>query len=167
MKSEPVTFGIDHLAAAAQRSAAWDGVRNYQSRNMLRDDFRRGDQAFFYHSSCELPGIYGTMRIVRGGHPDPTAFDPRHRQYDAASDRADPRWYQVKVQLLSRFAQPVTLEALREHAEGPLRHLIVLRRGNRLSITPVTVDQWNFIHRLADDAADVTYARRGKTSCFS
>jgi len=149
MKSEPATFGIDHLAAAPRHSAAWDGVRNYQSRNMLRDDFGRGDQAFFYHSSCELPGIYGTMRIVRGGYPDPTAFDPRHRHYDAGSDRADPRWYQVKVQLLSRFARPVSLEALRKHAEGPLRHLLVLRRGNRLSITLVTTDEWKFILRLA------------------
>lgn len=149
MKSEPATFGIDHLAGASRRSAAWDGVRNYQSRNMLRDDFHRDDLAFFYHSSCELPGIYGTMRIVRGGHPDPTAFDPRHRHYDAGSDRADPRWYQVRVQLLSRFAQPVSLEALRKHAGGPLKDLLVLRRGNRLSITPVSSDEWNFILRLA------------------
>ena len=150
MKSEPATFGIDHLANAPQRRAAWDGVRNYQSRNMLRDEFRRGDRAFFYHSSCEVPGIYGTMRVVRGGHPDPTALDPRHRQYDAGSSRTDPRWYQVTVQLLSRFAQPVTLEALREHSRGPLRDLLVLRRGNRLSITPVTADEWNFILRLAE-----------------
>jgi len=149
MKSEPDTFGIDHLARSPRRSAAWDGVRNYQSRNMLRDEFRRGDRAFFYHSSCELPGIYGTMRVVRRGHPDPTAFDARHRHYDAGSERANPRWYQVTVQLLSRFAQPVTLETLREHSGGPLRNLIVLRRGNRLSITPVSVDEWKFIHRLA------------------
>jgi predicted RNA-binding protein with PUA-like domain len=149
MKSEPATFGIDHLAAAPRRTAAWDGVRNYQVRNMLRDDFRRGDRAFFYHSSCEVPGIYGTMRILRGGHPDPTAFDPRHRHYDAGSDRANPRWYQVTVQLLRRFARPVTLETLREHSEGPLRALLVLRRGNRLSITPVTADEWKFILRLA------------------
>ena len=149
MKSEPDTFGIEHLARAPARTAAWDGVRNYQSRNMLRDDFRRDDQAFFYHSSCEVPGIYGTMRIVGAGHPDPTAFDRRHAQYDAGSDRANPRWYQVKVQLLSRFAHPVTLDSLREHSGGPLRDLIVLRRGNRLSITPVTVDEWNFIRQLA------------------
>jgi predicted RNA-binding protein with PUA-like domain len=149
MKSEPDTFGIDHLAAAPRRTAAWDGVRNYQSRNMLRDDFRRGDRAFFYHSSCDVPGIYGTMRVVRGGHPDPTALDPRHPQYDAGSDRADPRWYQVTVRLLARFARPVTLESLRANAGGPLRDLIVLRRGNRLSITPVTDDEWNFILRLA------------------
>ena len=150
MKSEPDTFGIDHLAAAPRRTAAWDGVRNYQSRNMLRDDFRPRDEAFFYHSSCDVPGIYGTMRVVRGGHPDPTALDPDHPHYDAGSDRANPRWYQVTVQLLSRFARPVTLEALRAHAGGPLRDLIVLRRGNRLSITSVTSAEWNFILRLAD-----------------
>ena len=149
MKSEPDTFGIGHLAAATRRTAAWDGVRNYQARNMLRDEFRRSDRAFFYHSSCDMPGIYGTLRIVRAGHPDPTAFDPHHLQYDAGSDRTNPRWYQVKVQLLARFAQPVTLEALREHQGGPLRDLLVLRRGNRLSITPVTAGEWNFIHRLA------------------
>jgi len=149
MKTEPATFGIDTLAGAPRRTAAWDGVRNYQVRNMLRDDFRRGDRAFIYHSSCDQPGIYGTMRVVRGGHPDPTAFDPDHRHYDARSDPSDPRWYQVKVQLLSRFAQPVTLETLREHSNGPLRDLLVLRRGNRLSITSVTTDDWNFIHRLA------------------
>jgi len=149
MKSEPDVFGIDHLAAAPGRTAAWDGVRNYQSRNMLRDDFRPGDEAFFYHSSCEVPGIYGTMCIVRGGHPDPTALDPHQPQYDAGSDRASPRWYQVTVRLLSRFARPVTLEALRAHAGGPLRDLIVLRRGNRLSITPVSGDEWDFILRLA------------------
>ena len=149
MKSEPATFGIEHLAKAKAGTAAWDGVRNYQSRNMLRDDFTRGDQAFFYHSSCEVPGIYGTIRVVRGGHPDPTAFDPRHPHYDAGSDRTEPRWYQVTVRLLSRFAHPVTLEALREHSGGLLRDLIVLRRGNRLSITPVTVDEWKFIQQLA------------------
>ena len=149
MKSEPATFGIDDLAGAPRRIAGWDGVRNYQARNMLRDEFRRGDRAFFFHSSCEQPGIYGTMRVVRGGHADPTAFDPAHRHYDTESDPSDPRWYQVEVQLLSRFARPVTLPTLRTHTGGPLRDLLVLRRGNRLSITPVTADDWNFIHRLA------------------
>ena len=133
MKSEPATFGIDDLARAPRRTAAWDGVRNYQARNLLRDECRRGDRAFFYHSSCEQPGIYGTMRIVRAGHPEP----------------ADPRWFQVTVQLLTRFARPVTLSTLRMHVEGRLRELIVLRRGNRLSITPVTADEWKLIHQLA------------------
>ena len=148
MKSEPSTFGIDDLARAPNRSAGWDGVRNYQARNMLRDDFRAGDRAFFHHSSCEVPGIYGTMEIVRAGHPDPTAFDRSHRHFDAGSDPSNPRWYQVEVRLLRKFAQPVTLEALREHAGGPLRDLIVLRRGNRLSVMPVSGDEWKFIHCL-------------------
>ncbi|HUG03786.1 MAG TPA: EVE domain-containing protein [Steroidobacteraceae bacterium] len=133
MKSEPDTFGIDHLARAPRRTAPWDGVLNYQARNFLRDGFAEGDRAFFHHSSCDEPGIYGTMEIVRAGHPE----------------AADPRWYQVDVRLLRKFAHPVTLAALREHAAGPLRDLIVLRRGNRLSVMPVTADEWKFIHRLA------------------
>lgn len=149
MKSEPGTFGIDDLALAPGQTAGWDGVRNFQARNMLRDDFAVGDRAFFHHSSCEMPGIYGSMEVVRAGHPDPTAFDRAHRHYDAGSDPSNPRWYQVEVRLLRRFEHPVTLETLREHAKGPLQNLIVLRRGNRLSVMPVTADEWKFIHRLA------------------
>ncbi len=151
MKSEPGTFGIDDLARLPDHRAGWDGVRNYQARNMLRDDFAVGDRAFFHHSSCEMPGIYGTMEVIRAGHPDPTAFDRGHRHYDAGSNRSKPRWYQVEVRLLRKFAHPVTLEALREHAEGPLRNLIVLRRGNRLSVMPVVTEEWKFIHRLAHE----------------
>ncbi len=154
MKSEPDTFGIEHLARSPGHTAGWDGVRNYQARNMLRDDFALGDRAFFHHSSCETPGIYGTMEVFRAGHPDPTAFMRKHRHYDAGSDPSNPRWYQVEVKLLRKFAHPVTLEMLREHADGPLRNLIVLRRGNRLSVMPVTADEWKFIHRLAHE--DVT-----------
>jgi predicted RNA-binding protein with PUA-like domain len=119
---------------------------------MLRDDFKAGDRAFFHHSSCEVPGIYGTMEIVGAGHPDPTQFDRKSPYYDAASDRANPRWYQVEVRLLQKFARPVTLEALREHSDGPLADLAVLRRGNRLSVMPVTAAEWKFIHRLAREA---------------
>ena len=149
MKSEPATFGIDHLARAPGQTAAWDGVRNYQARNMLRDDFKVGDRAFFHHSSCEVPGIVGTMEVVRAGHPDPTAFDRMHPGYDVGSDPSNPRWYQVEVRLLRKFAQPVTLETLREHVTGPLRDLIVLRRGNRLSVMPISEMEWKFILRLA------------------
>lgn len=133
MKSEPSVFGIDHLARSPRRTAAWDGVRNYQARNMLRDLFRVGDRAFFHHSSCDEPGIQGTMEVVRAGHPEP----------------GDARWVQVEVKLLERFAHPVTLAAMREHERGALASLVVLRRGNRLSITPVTAAEWKFIHRLA------------------
>ena len=138
MKSEPDAFGIDHLARAPRRTAPWDGVRNYQARNFLRDRFAVGDRAFFHHSSCDEPGIYGTMEVVRAGHPE----------------AADPRWYQVKVRLLRKFGHPVTLAALREHEQGPLRDLIVLRRGNRLSVMPVTADEWKFILRLARESPE-------------
>jgi predicted RNA-binding protein with PUA-like domain len=151
MKSEPSVFGIDHLARAPRQTSGWDGVRNYQARNMLRDDFRAGDRAFFHHSSCEVPGIVGTMEVVRAGHPDPSQFDRRSKYYDAGSDPAEPRWYQVEVRLIRKFAQPVTLEMLREHADGPLADLVVLRRGNRLSVMPVTSSEWKFIHRLAHE----------------
>lgn len=151
MKSEPASFGIDDLARAPRQTGPWDGVRNYQARNMLRDDFRVGDRAFFHHSSCAVPGIVGTMEVVRAAHPDPTAFDRTHRGFDVGSDPANPRWYQVEVRLLRKFAQPVTLAMLREHADGPLRELIVLRRGNRLSVMPVSANEWKFIHRLARD----------------
>ena len=152
MKSEPDTFGIDHLAKRPKRTAGWDGVRNYQARNMLRDQFAVGDRAFFHHSSCETPGIYGTIEVVRAGHPDPSQFDRKSKYYDAGSDRDDPRWYQVEVRLLKKFARPVTLEMLREHAGGALKDLVVLRRGNRLSVMPVTPAEWKFIHRLARES---------------
>jgi len=152
MKSEPDTFGIEHLAKRPKRTAGWDGVRNYQARNMLRDEFAVGDRAFFHHSSCEMPGIYGTMEVVRAGHPDPAQFDRKSRYFDAGSERANPRWFQVEVRLLRKFARPVTLEMLREHASGTLKDLVVLRRGNRLSVMPVTAAEWKFIHRLARES---------------
>ena len=152
MKSEPETFGIDHLARRAKQTSRWDGVRNYQARNMLRDEFAVGDRAFFHHSSCETPGIYGTIEIVRAGHPDPSQFDRRSEHYDAGSERENPRWYQVEVRMLKKFARPVTLEMLREHAGGALKDLVVLRRGSRLSVMPVTPAEWKFIHRLARES---------------
>jgi len=148
-KSEPETFSIEDLARASGRRTHWDGVRNYQVRNMLRDQMRRGDRGLFYHSSCEVPGVYGTVEVVREGYPDPSAFDPRHRYHDAASDPEAPRWYAVDVELTRRFAQPVTLEMLRQHADDELKDLLILRRGNRLSITPVTAGEYRCIVSLA------------------
>ena len=148
MKSEPTTFGIDDLAKAPRRRSHWDGVRNYQVRNMLRDEMRKGDLAFFYHSSCEVPGIYGTARIVREGYPDPTAFDPRHAHFDPKSDPAAPTWYMVDIELVRRFASPVTLAQLKANARA-LGGLAVLKRGNRLSIVPVTATQWRKVLALA------------------
>ena len=150
-KSEPDAFSIDALAAAPRRTSHWDGVRNFQARNMMRDGMKRGDLGFFYHSSCAEPGIVGIVKVVREGYPDHTAFDAGSRYFDADSDPSSPRWFMVDVQLVRRFAQPVTLEQLRRHADGKLKDMLVLRRGNRLSITPVTAQEWKFINSLAGE----------------
>ena len=148
MKTEPGTFGIDDLEKAPRRTSAWDGVRNYQARNMLRDDMKKGDLAFMYHSSCEVPGIVATMEVVREGYPDATAFDRRHAHYDPASKPDAPRWYMVDVRLKKRLSRVITLEELRAHAARELAGLMILRPGNRLSITPVEAAHWKFILAL-------------------
>ncbi len=149
MKSEPDTFGIDHLAKAPKRTSGWDGVRNFQARNYMRE-MRVGDLAFFYHSSTQVPGIAGIAKVVREAYPDRTAFDPKNDHYDADSDADSPRWYMVDVKLKTRFDSVIALEELRSHAGGKLKEMVVLKRGNRLSITPVTKSEWQFIESLAD-----------------
>jgi predicted RNA-binding protein with PUA-like domain len=148
LKTEPSTFGVDHLAKRPRKTAMWDGVRNYQARNMLRDDFRKGDLAFLYHSSCDIPGIAGVVSVVRTAYPDPTAFDRRHEHYDADSDPKNPRWYVVDVQLKRRLKRVITLDELRKHETRALDGMLLLKRGNRLSITPVSEAHWNFILTL-------------------
>jgi predicted RNA-binding protein with PUA-like domain len=147
-KSEPATFGVEHLAKAKNATTAWDGVRNYQVRNFLRDTVKKGDQGFFYHSSCDVPGIYGIVSVVRAGYPEPGALDRKHRYFDPESDPANPRWYAVDVHLERRIDPPITLESLRKHAHGALSEMLILRRGNRLSVTPVTREEWRFITSL-------------------
>ena len=149
MKSEPSVFGIDDLAARPRKTEPWDGVRNYQARNMMRDDMRRGDQAFFYHSNCDPPGIVGIMEIVREGYPDPTQFDPESKYHDPKSDPDDPRWYLVDVRLKRRFRRMVTLAELRGQADA-LGDLALLRKGNRLSVMPVPAAAWKRILDLAE-----------------
>ena len=145
LKSEPDVFGIDHLAGAPERTTAWEGVRNYQARNLLRDDVGRGDLAFFYHSSCDVPGIAGIVKVVREAYPDPTQFDRKSEYYDPASTRDAPRWFCVDVQYVRRIEPVITLPELREHASGTLREMTILKRGNRLSVTPVSAAEWRFI----------------------
>ena len=147
LKSEPGVFSIDNLAARPNQTEPWDGVRNYQARNLLRDQMRRGDRAFFYHSNTEIPGIVGVVEIVREGYPDDTAFDPENKYYDPKSTPANPRWYRVDVKLVRKFERIITLAELRSHAER-LGDLMLLRRGNRLSVMPVTAEQWEFILEL-------------------
>jgi predicted RNA-binding protein with PUA-like domain len=148
MKSEPDTFGIDHLAKKPKQTAGWDGVRNFQARNYLRE-MQVGDLVFFYHSSTEIPGVVGIAKVVREAYPDSTAFDKKNDHYDADSDPDKPRWYQVDVQLVRKFDRVISLDELRSHASGKLKDMVVLKRGNRLSITPVTKAEWTFVESLA------------------
>ncbi|MDX1605517.1 MAG: EVE domain-containing protein [Candidatus Competibacterales bacterium] len=139
LKSEPAVFGLEDLAAEPGQTACWDGVRNYQARNFLRQ-MRCGDQALFYHSNTQPPGVVGIVEIVREGYPDPTALDPHDPHYDSRSDPAAPRWFMVDVRLQRRLARCITLAELK--ACPALAELPLVRRGNRLSVMPVTPDQW-------------------------
>ena len=145
MKSEPDVFGIDDLARAPKRTTAWEGVRNYQARNLLRDEMRKGDLAFFYHSSCEVPGVAGIVKVVREAYADPTQFDRASEYFDPASTREAPRWFCVDVQFERTIEPVITLPELREHASGALREMVILKRGNRLSVTPVSAAEWRCI----------------------
>jgi predicted RNA-binding protein with PUA-like domain len=148
MKSEPETFGIAHLAASPRKTTHWDGVRNFQARNFMRDQMQRGDLAFFYHSNCEEPGIVGIVKVVKTGYPDRSAFDPKDKHYDPNSDPSKPLWYMVDVQLQRKLKRTISLATLREHSNGALKGLALLKRGNRLSITPVSDAHWKFILSL-------------------
>ena len=147
MKSEPDAYSIHDLAAEPDQTDYWDGIRNYQVRNFMRDDMKVGDKAFFYHSSCAVPGIVGTMRIVKEAYTDHTAFDPTEQYYDSKSNPDEPRWVMVDVQLDTIFPEIITLTELRKHEE--LAEMRVLQKGNRLSITPVAEEHWNFVMFLA------------------
>jgi predicted RNA-binding protein with PUA-like domain len=142
MKSEPDVFGVDHLASAPGKTAAWWGVRNYQARNYMRDDMKIGDRAFFYHSSCPQPGIAGIVQVARSAYPDETQFDRKSPYFDPKASRDLPRWFNVDVRLV-RKTRLVGLPELRAHRE--LASMIILKRGNRLSITPVQAPEWEFV----------------------
>lgn len=146
-KSEPSAFSIDHLSKAARQTAPWDGVRNYQARNFLRDDVQVGDQVLFYHSREEPLGIFGTMQVVRAAYPDFTAFDPKSKYFDSKSDPDNPRWFMVDVKLIRKFPAPVTRADL--EADSVTSKMLVMKRGMRLSIQPVTREEWLAAHRLA------------------
>jgi len=145
MKSEPDEFSIDDLERARAQTTAWFGVRNYQARNYMRDEMRVGDRAFFYHSSCAEPGIAGVVEISKRAYPDATQFVPKSPYYDAKSTRDAPRWVNVDVKLV-RKTPLITVPTLR--STPGLEDMVTLRRGNRLSITPVTSAEWKIIERL-------------------
>ena len=140
MKSEPNEFSIDDLKACPNKTEPWDGVRNYQARNMMRDQMSVGDQIFFYHSNCDVPGIVGIAKVASKSYPDPTAFDPDDKHYDPKSDPDNPRWFLVDVRYVKKFRKTVSLADLK--ANPALDKLALVRKGNRLSIMPVGDDEW-------------------------
>ena len=146
MKSEPNAFSIDHLQNMADQTEHWDGVRNYQARNMMRDQMKVGDKVFFYHSNCEVPGIVGVMEVVRESYPDHTAFDPQSKYFDEKSDPANPRWFMVDIKYIRHTRRVIPLTELKEHEE--LENMPLVRKGNRLSIMPVSEAEWNYILSL-------------------
>ena len=147
-KSEPSTFSIDDLADAPRKTTCWDGVRNYQARNFMRDEMRKGDLVLFYHSSCDVPGIAGIAEVVRESYVDHTAFDPKDKHYDPKSNADAPRWFMVDIRLKRKLSRVIPLTELREHEAAQLQDLALLRKGNRLSILPVSQQEWKFILSL-------------------
>ena len=145
MKSEPDTYSIDDLKR--ETVACWEGVRNYQARNMMRDEMKIGDAVLYYHSNCTPPGIVGTAEVVKESYPDFTAFDPASNYFDPKSQPDKPRWFMVDVKFKTKFRQLIALQQLKRYPE--LADMVILRKGNRLSVTPVTHQQWQFILDLA------------------
>ncbi len=144
MKSEPDVYSIDDLQRDGREM--WDSIRNYQARNMMRDDMRVGDEVFFYHSSCKEPGVVGIARVASEPYPDPVQFDKKSRYFDAKSDQNDPRWILVDVEFVRKLKRNITLTDIK--AEKCLEDMILVRRGNRLSIMPVEKKHWDKILSL-------------------
>lgn len=144
MKSEPDVFSIDDLKK--KKKSGWDGVRNYQARNYMRDDMKIGDVVLFYHSSCENPGIAGLAKVSKTSHPDPSQFDPKSEYYDEKATKENPRWFMVEVEFVEKFDQVVTLSTLKD-TKG-LESMPVVQKGSRLSINPVTEKEFKIISNL-------------------
>lgn len=142
LKSEPETFSIAHLRSVPKQTTCWDGVRNYQARNFLRDKIKVRDEAFFYHSNANPPGIAGIVKVVKSGYPDPTQFDPKSQYYDKTASRDEPRWYSVDIKLERVFPTLISLEELKTCKS--LKDMALLQRS-RLSVQPVTSSEWDFI----------------------
>ena len=143
MKSEPSSFSLNDLQHRPEATEPWDGVRNYQARNFLRDQIKIGDGVLFYHSNCPVPAIVGLAKVVREGYPDHTAFDPREKHFDPNTTAAKPTWFMVDVQYLCHLPRPLSRDILRQHPV--LSGMDVLRKGNRLSVQPVTAEEWQAV----------------------
>ncbi len=148
MKSEPDTFSIDDLKNKPNSTEHWDGVRNYQARNMMRDKMKKGDLVFFYHSNCKPPGIVGIMQVAKESYPDFTAHNPNSDYYDPKSTKDNPRWHMVDVKFKKKFKKIIPLEILK--SQIGLDNLVLIRKGNRLSIMPISKQEWEVILNMAE-----------------
>ena len=146
IKSEPSCFSIDDLKNSPDQCSPWDGVRNYQARNFMRDTMRIGDKLFFYHSNCKVPGIVGVAEVASNAYPDFTAFDPNSEHPDLTSSPEHPRWFMVDVHFVAKFKNIISLESLKQYPQ--LEEMQLLRKGNRLSVLPVKGEEWSFIQGL-------------------
>ena len=146
-KSEPDAFSIDDLKAMKGKTDHWDGIRNYQARNLMRDEIKKGDRGFFYHSSCKVPGIVGEVEVVKEAYPDYTAWDPESSYYDPKCSAEDPRWVMVDVKFRQKYKEVIPLQHLRD--VKALDGMVLLRKGSRLSIQPVTKRQWDIIAKMS------------------
>ena len=146
MKSEPDVYGIDHLRKEKRKTDHWDGIRNYQARNFMRDDMKKGDLAYFYHSNCDEPGIVGIMEVVKQAYVDHTQFDSQEKYFDPQSKPENPRWLMVDVKFKEKFKQTISLKALK--ANPKLQDMRLVQKGNRLSIMPVTKKEWDIINKM-------------------
>ncbi len=144
MKSEPDVFGIDDLKARPKQTEPWDGVRNYQARNFMRDDMKVGDRILFYHSNCKPPAVVGIAEVASKPYPDPTQFDPDSKYHDPKSDPDDPRWILVDVKYKRHLKRPIPLQEIKDHADA-LEGLQLIKRGNRLSVMPVSAEHFDYI----------------------
>lgn len=146
-KSEPFKWSWDQQKAKGDAGEEWDGIRNYQARNLMRDQMKKGDLGFFYHSSCKVPGVVGIVEIVREAYPDHTALDPEAKYYDPKSTTEDPRWCMVDVKLKKKFKEVISLQSLKSMPQ--LDGMMLLKKGSRLSVQPVEKHHWDIITALA------------------
>ncbi len=149
MKSEPDTFSIDDLKNAPHKVESWDGVRNYQARNFMRDEMKKGDLVLFYHSSCKIVGVAGIAEVAKESHPDLTALDKKSAYYDPKATQDDPRWYMVAIKWKKTFKRIISLNELKKHAA--LKDMKLLQKGNRLSIMPVSPEEFDTIIKLENN----------------
>lgn len=146
MKTEPDVFGLQHLEKCRNRTTLWDGVRNYQARNLLRDEIKQGDGVLFYHSRVQPPAVVAVAEVVREGYPDPTQFDEKAKYHDPKSSPDNPRWFAVDIRLVRELKRPVTLPEMRE--TPGLEDMVLLRKGSRLSVQPVSPEEWKIVNAL-------------------